>query len=214
MINRQHDFGADKTITTTMEWSSSLINLLRIGHAPGEKVTYHGFKEEDAENDTISTICLVVDNAKAHRSMSDSSCTATTSPSSSLNDTDDYRDLLESLFEDDGCGEDDWGRAHNFHNSYPAPTPPRAKKCVHSTTTGTSHLCRWGSSSDPEIGRLTLDDMLREDEVSRRNVPRPVRQRSLEGPTFDRLLAEHHENMKDHCPTLVQRQSTLSFDGL
>mmetsp|Transcript_255 Transcript_255/g.518 ORF Transcript_255/g.518 Transcript_255/m.518 type:complete len:405 (+) Transcript_255:1348-2562(+) len=208
MATCQHDFEAYKH--TRMEWDSSLIKLLRIGRASGAKATSCGFKGENAMNETISTICLIEDNAKAHRSLSDSSITTATTPSSSLmNDSNDYRALLESLlFEDDGCDDDDdW--AHHFQNSHPAP---RRKKGSHSSR-GTDHFSRWGSSSDPELGRLTLDDMLREDEVSRRNVPRPVRQQSLEGPPFERILAEHHD-IKDHCPTLVRRQRTLSFDGL
>lgn len=123
-----------------------------------------------------------------------------------MNDSDDYRSLLECLFEDDGDDVDDIC----FHNSFPA----------HSRGSGVGvvkvklddHFARWASNSDPEIGRsTTLDDMLREDAVSRRNVPRPVRQRSLEGPTFEGVLSD---DTKDRCPTLVQRQRTFSFDGL
>ena len=208
MASCQHNFGAKRTAKA--EWSSSLINLLRTGRASGEKATSCGVKKDDAMNETISTICLVVDNAKAHRSLSDSSSTFATTPSSSLNDTDDYRTLLESMFEDDGSDGDDWASAQKFHNSYPAPSH-RGKKGSHSR--GSDNFSRWASSSDPEIWRTTLDDMLRDDAVSRRNVPRPVRQRSIEGLTSEDVTADQH-CMKDHCPTLVQRQRTLSFDGL
>ena len=195
-----------------LEWRDSLFSLLAKGRGNVPMV----------EN------LIVVDNAKAHRSLSECQNTISTTPSSSTGDSNDYRDILDSLpsFVD---GEEDgfcfWKSSKGFHHSFPGRKRSISKTSHAFHRSMDDNFCRWASSSDSEIGRITLDDMLREDEAdSPICLPRrPVRQQSMDGLDDLEDLEELEEisyapeiprpfAFKDHCPVPAQRQQSITLE--
>ena len=189
---------ATKACCTT-GWHDSLLNLLR--------------KERRSIGSDVDFI--VVDNAKPHRKHSDSQSTATMTQTSSLDGSlEDFRSILDGLLEDSG-DEDSLalGSVDHFHRSYPAPKPPQRRRRGSSSSSNNNNkksssrthenMYQWGSSSDPEIGYLTLDDMLREEfGQSNHACPcpsprRPVRQVSLESAAIEACLSESGHSQSD-----------------
>lgn len=188
---------ATEVICSGSSWpDSSLLNLLRKGRP-------------SSEEGAVSEIdMIVVDNAKAHRKLSGrtSQSTATMTPTSSLDDSDEDLGLfLDSLFEEKVVNDANYlpplQLVNSLHHSFPIKRHTRRKRRGSSSR---AHHFQWGSSSDSEIGaRLTLDDMLHEEcgghehsQVTSNVQPRrPVRQASLELPLDEEFLhdSEHSQ---------------------
>lgn len=165
---------AKATKGTCTGWHDSLLSLLQKGARSGQ--------------DESSLDLIIVDNAKPHRRSR--SAAATVTPTSSLDDSSlgDFRAFLDGMLDEEIEKASPTSKSlSKLHNSYPAQRRPRKSTGLHNSRT---NMLEWGSSSDPEIGHLTLDDMLREEECGPSprmcHIPRrPVRQVSLDGPIWD-----------------------------
>lgn len=175
--------------TCTTGWHDSLLSLLQKGARSGQ--------------DESGLDMIIVDNAKPHRRSQ--SAAATVTPTSSLDDSSlgDFRAFLDGLLDEEIEKASPTAKSlSKFHNSYPAQRRPRKSTGLCNSR---QNILEWGSSSDPEIGHLTLDDMLREEECgpsSRICIPRrPVRQISLDGPIWDDDLKDDSEHSQQGNPS-------------
>jgi hypothetical protein len=168
----------------------------------------------------VEAVDVVVDNAKPHRSQSDSRSTMAmtlSTPTSSFSESDssyNYETILAGL-------EDERPEHSQLHHSFPTmPTMRRRHSCCCPHEEQVQLFDRWASTSDPGLNYeksldvCTLDVMLKgESSTSRSNVPRPVRQQSMDGFALSEVLreAEEEDRATDHTPHLAQRSESIEM---
>jgi hypothetical protein len=154
---------------------------------------------------------VVVDNAKPHWNQSGSQSTMAMTlltPTSSFSESGNspsYVTMLANL-------EEEHPGHSQLHHSFPTLSTVQRRHslcCMHEEEEA-QLFDRWASTSDPGLDFMDVT-LKGEGPVSQFNVPRPVRQQSMDGFTLSEVLREAKEecHAADHTPHLAQRSISI-----